>query len=81
MLDEALSGIDDDTRERVLAATVALDLDVVMTSHELWGTYASVPRLAIYQLHRENGVFGVHAIPFLWDGALLHEREQAELAA
>jgi uncharacterized protein (TIGR02680 family) len=81
MLDEALSGIDDDTRERVLAATVALDLDVVMTSHELWGTYASVPRLAIYQLHRENGVFGVHTVPFLWDGALLHEGRQAELAA
>jgi hypothetical protein len=77
MLDEALSGIDDDTRERVLAATVALDLDIVMTSHELWGTYASVPRLAIYQLHRENGVFGVHAIPFLWDGVVLHEGEQA----
>jgi uncharacterized protein (TIGR02680 family) len=79
MLDEALSGIDDDTRERVLAATVAFDLDVVMTSHELWGTYRSVPQLAIYQLHRENGTFGVHAIPFIWDGNVLHELEQAEL--
>jgi uncharacterized protein (TIGR02680 family) len=79
MLDEALSGIDDDTRERVLAATVAFDLDVVMTSHELWGTYRSVPQLAIYQLHRENGTFGVHAIPFIWDGDVLRELEQAEL--
>ncbi|HEV2753421.1 MAG TPA: SbcC/MukB-like Walker B domain-containing protein [Solirubrobacteraceae bacterium] len=79
MLDEALSGIDDDTRERVLAATVAFDLDLVMTSHELWGTYASVPSLAIYQLHREQGSFGVHAIPFLWDGAQLREDEQGEL--
>jgi len=79
MLDEALSGIDDDTRERVLEATVAFGLDVVMTSHELWGTYRSVPQLAIYQLHRENGTFGVHAIPFLWDGDVLHERQQAEL--
>jgi len=79
MLDEALSGIDDETRERVLAATVAFDLDLVMTSHELWGTYASVPSLAIYQLHRENGVYGVHAIPFLWDGAELREDEQGEL--
>ena len=79
MLDEALSGIDDDTRERVLAASVAFDLDIVMTSHELWGTYASVPRLGIYQLHRENGAFGVHAIPFVWDGAVLHEGEQAAL--
>ncbi|MGO9901201.1 MAG: TIGR02680 family protein [Solirubrobacteraceae bacterium] len=79
MLDEALSGIDDDTRERVLAATVAFDLDVVMTSHELWGTYRSVPQLAIYQLHRENGTFGVHAIPFIWDGDVLRELEQDEL--
>ncbi len=79
MLDEALSGIDDDTRERVLEATVAFDLDVVMTSHELWGTYRSVPQLAIYQLHRENGTFGVHAIPFVWDGDVLHELEQSEL--
>jgi uncharacterized protein (TIGR02680 family) len=79
MLDEALSGIDDETRERVLEATVAFDLDVVMTSHELWGTYRSVPQLSIYQLHRENGTFGVHAIPFLWDGEVLRELEQGEL--
>ncbi|MCL2418409.1 MAG: TIGR02680 family protein, partial [Conexibacteraceae bacterium] len=79
MLDEALSGIDDETRDRVLEATVAFDLDVVMTSHELWGTYRSVPQLAIYQLHRENGTFGVHAIPFLWDGEVLRELEQDEL--
>jgi hypothetical protein len=79
MLDEALSGIDDDTRERVLAATVAFDLDLVMTSHELWGTYVSVPSLAIYQLHRQNGTYGVHAIPFLWDGAELREDEQGGL--
>lgn len=79
MLDEALSGIDEETRERVLKATVDFDLDLVMTSHELWGTYASVPQLAIYQLHRENGTFGVHAIPFIWDGAELRELEQGEL--
>lgn len=80
MLDEALSGIDDETRERVLAATVAFDLDLVMTSHELWGTYRSVPSLSVYQLHREQGVPGVHAVPFRWDGEVLHELEQAELA-
>jgi len=79
MLDEALSGIDDETRERVLAATVAFDLDIVMTSHELWGTYRSVPSLSVYQLHREQGVPGVHAVPFRWDGEVLHELEQAEL--
>jgi hypothetical protein len=64
----------------VLGATVAFDLDLVMTSHELWGTYRSVPSLAVYQLHREQGVRGVHAVPFRWDGSVLHELEQAELA-
>ena len=80
ILDEALSGIDDQTRERVFGVTVALDLDVVMTSHELWGTYRSVPSLSIYQLHRENGVFGVASEHFLWDGETLRELEQAQLA-
>ncbi len=58
---------------------MALDLDLVMTSHELWGTYATVPQLAIYQLHREQGDFGVHAISFVWDGELLRELEQDQL--
>lgn len=79
MLDEALSGIDDSTRERVMHALVQLDLDVVMTSHELWGTYHTVPQLGIYQLHRDNDLFGVFCEPFLWDGELLREGEQAEL--
>jgi uncharacterized protein (TIGR02680 family) len=79
ILDEALSGIDDATRERVFAVLVALDLDVVMTSHELWGTYRTVPSLSIYQLHRENGVFGVASEHFLWDGETLRELEQATL--
>ncbi len=79
MLDEALSGIDGETRERVLGATVDLDLDLVMTSHEMWGTYRTVPALSIYQLYREQGTPGVGCEHFLWDGALLREQEQAEL--
>lgn len=79
MLDEALSGIDEETREKVLGVLVALDLDVVMTSHELWGAYRSVPSLSIYQLHRENGLFGVACEHFLWDGESLRELEQATL--
>jgi hypothetical protein len=79
MLDEALSGIDDETRAKVMGVLVALDLDFVLTSHELWGTYRTVPQLSIYQLHRENGVFGVASERFLWDGELLHELEQGSL--
>jgi len=78
-LDEALSGIDDDTRGRVLGATVDFGLDLVMTSHELWGTYVTVPALAIYQLHRDNDEPGVHTVAFRWNGDVLRELEQAEL--
>ena len=78
-LDEALSGIDEDTRRRVLGATVDFGLDLVMTSHELWGTYVTVPALAIYQLHRDNNEPGVHTVAFRWNGDVLLELEQAEL--
>lgn len=78
-LDEALSGIDDDTRGRVLGATVDFGLDLVMTSHELWGTYITVPALAIYQLHRDNEEPGVHTVAFRWNGDVLRELEQADL--
>jgi uncharacterized protein (TIGR02680 family) len=81
MLDEALSGIDEETREKVLAVLVALDLDIVMTSHELWGTYRTVPALSIYQLHRENGALGVACEHFLWDGESLRELEQTSAHA
>jgi ABC-type multidrug transport system ATPase subunit len=47
MLDEALSGIDDDARARVMGSLVDLDRDFMMTSHELWRTYRTVPSLAI----------------------------------
>jgi hypothetical protein len=63
----------------VMGALVDLDLDFVMTSHELWGTYHTVPSLAIYQLYREQGLFGVHCERFVWDGSLLREEEQADL--
>ncbi len=71
--------LDDETRERVLGATAVFDLDLVMTSHELWGTYHTVRQLSVYQLHREQGDFGVHAIRFLWDGDRLRELEQDQL--
>ena len=45
----------------------------------MWGTYHTVPSLAIYQLYREQGLFGVHSERFVWDGTLLREEEQGEL--
>ncbi len=50
-----------------------------MTSHELWGTYRSVPQLASTSSTATTGTFGVHAIPFIWDGDVLRELEQGEL--
>ena len=68
VLDEALSGIDDDTRRKVLDVAVRLDLDWVMTSYDFNPCQPTVPRVSLYQLHRDNDTYGVHAEWFIWDG-------------
>jgi uncharacterized protein (TIGR02680 family) len=68
VLDEALSGIDDDTRRKVLDVAVRLDLDWVMTSYDFNPCQPTVPRVSLYQLHRDNDTYGVHAEWFVWDG-------------
>jgi uncharacterized protein (TIGR02680 family) len=67
-LDEAMDGIDPQTREQVFALLVELDLDWVMTSYDLNPCVATVPRVGFYELHRENAEWGVWAQHFVWDG-------------
>lgn len=67
-LDEAMDGIDPQTREQVFALLVDLDLDWVMTSYDLNPCVATVPRVGFYELHRENAEWGVWAQHFVWDG-------------
>jgi len=67
-LDEAMDGIDAQTREQVFALLVELDLDWVMTSYDLNPCVATVPRAGFYELHRDNAEWGVWAQHFVWDG-------------
>ena len=67
-LDEAMDGIDPQTREQVFALLVELDLDWVMTSYDLNPCVATVPRAGFYELHRDNAEWGVWAQHFVWDG-------------
>jgi uncharacterized protein (TIGR02680 family) len=77
-LDEALSGIDEETRPQVMRVTVELDLDVFLTAYEIKPYYHTVPRISVYMLHRVNGEWGVFAEWFLWDGEQLNQMDPDE---
>lgn len=65
-LDEAFVGIDDKMRARLMGLLVQLDLDVILTSHEFWGFYDTVPALVLYDLVRRPPTPGVYAQRFDW---------------
>lgn len=76
-LDEAFAGIDEAMRGELMGLTVGFDLDVVMTGHELWGAYAQVPEVAIYDLLRRPPAEGVSALALRWDGAVMRTDDDA----
>lgn len=68
MLDEAFAGIDEAQRGDCFGMLVDLDLDFAVTNYAEWGCHAQVPRVATYHLERTDGVLGVTALRFVWDG-------------
>lgn len=72
-LDEAFAGIDEGMRAELMGLLVRFDLDMVLTGHELWGTYAQVPALMAYDLLRRPPLEGVSAVAVRWDGAAMAE--------
>ncbi|WCB95425.1 hypothetical protein DSM104299_04168 [Baekduia alba] len=69
-LDEAMDGIDEGVRRNVLGALVDLELDFVATSFDLDPCVQEVPAVGFYELHRENGAWGVFAQHFVWRGGV-----------
>lgn len=67
-LDEAFAGIDGPNTADLLAVTVTLDLDMVMTNYDAWFCVPQVPGLAVYHLEKLPGTVGVAAIRYQWDG-------------
>ncbi|MEO5679004.1 MAG: TIGR02680 family protein [Acidimicrobiales bacterium] len=67
-LDEAFAGIDEEMRARLSRLLVDFDLDVVLTGHELWGTWRDVPAVAVYDLLRRPPAEGVSTVRLVWHG-------------
>jgi uncharacterized protein (TIGR02680 family) len=76
MLDEVFVGIDPTMRAQCMGVLAQFDLDVVMTSENEWGCYATVPGLGIYHFTAMPGIDAVAATRWVWNG---RERRQADL--
>ena len=69
LLDDAFAKVDEPTHGRLLGLLVELDLDFVLTSERVWGCFASVPSLNIYECLRDPDVPGIATLHFTWDGS------------
>lgn len=70
LLDDAFAKVSEDNHPKLFGLLVDLDLDFIATSERLWGTYSTVPGLAITEVVRDarSGVILLeHA---RWDGAV-----------
>lgn len=81
MLDEAFAGIDAIMRRQLLGLLQQLDLDFMLTSHELWCCEPDLHALSIYNLHRDPAIEGIAADWFVWDGTAKHDMQTAAEAA
>ncbi|MGL4761934.1 MAG: TIGR02680 family protein [Sarcina sp.] len=66
-LDEAFAGVDDDNIREMFSLLESLNLDYVLNSQVLWGTYDSVESLAIYEIIRYDEEVIV-PIKYEWNG-------------
>lgn len=66
-LDEAFAGVDEENISNMFTLIEGLNLDYVLNSQILWGTYESVSSLSIYELIRDDKDI-VLPIKYHWDG-------------
>lgn len=71
LLDDAFAKVDEPTIAELLGLLVRLDVDFVMTGHDLWGTVPQVPALDVYEICRE-GASSAAAAHIHWDGRNRH---------
>ena len=67
-LDEAFAGVDEKNIYNMFDLISKFKFDYIMNSQVLWGDYASVKGLAIYELFRPENARFVTVIPYEWDG-------------
>jgi uncharacterized protein (TIGR02680 family) len=70
-LDEAFAGIDDTFKPQLLGLTVKFDLDLLMTGHDLWVRYPTVPLIAHYDMQHDKASHALSSLLVLWDGEQL----------
>jgi uncharacterized protein (TIGR02680 family) len=72
-LDEAMTGVDATVKASFMGLTVDFELDVMLTAHDEWCTYPTVPAVAVYDLARQPNIAGVDSQPYLWCGGELNQ--------
>ncbi|HEX2301930.1 MAG TPA: SbcC/MukB-like Walker B domain-containing protein, partial [Pseudonocardiaceae bacterium] len=80
-LDEAMTGVDATIKASFMGLTVDFELDIMLTAHDEWCNYATVPAVAVYDLARERHLPGVDVQPYLWCGGELALVEVDRLGA
>ncbi|GAA1667096.1 TIGR02680 family protein [Fodinicola feengrottensis] len=80
-LDEAMTGVDAEIKASFMGLTVDFELDVMLTAHDEWCTYLTVPAVAVYDLHRHEALAGVDVQPYLWCGGEWSELAVDQLGA
>lgn len=68
-LDEAFAGVDDNNINDMFKLIESLNLDYVLNSQVLWGTYESVSNLSIYELNRAGDDL-IAIIKYKWNGKI-----------
>ena len=69
LLDDAFAKVSEDNHPKLFGLLVELDLDFIATSERLWGTFATVPELAIIEVVRDASLGVVVLEHSRWDGA------------
>ncbi len=67
-LDEAFAGVDEENVRDLFKLLTEMDFDYMMTSQVLWGCYDTVPKLAIYEIHRPKDADWVALFHYRWNG-------------
>ena len=67
-MDEAFAGVDEDNIRDMFKLLKKLDMDYILNSQILWGTYDTVDNLSICELIREDNDDVVTVIRYHWNG-------------
>lgn len=71
LLDDAFAKVSEDNHAKLFGLLVQLDLDLIATSERLWGTFSTVPELAITEVVRDVKLSTILLERYLWKGGIL----------